>query len=77
MDAVLPQKRHTAISESLTRLTRSPLLTGLEGAGRLLKSATILEIHATRESYRGCARARLSTRKGLASARGDAGPSAE
>ncbi len=50
MDAVRPQKRQTAISESLTRLTRSPLLL-LEGAGRFLKNPAIREIHPTRESY--------------------------
>lgn len=64
LDAVRPQKRHAAISESLTRLTRSPLLAALEGAGRtregrrachaphgLLKNAVIREIQATRRSY--------------------------
>jgi hypothetical protein len=59
IDAVRPQKIHTAISGLLTCLTRSPLLTALEGAGftapraprRLLKNPTMLEIHATSGSY--------------------------
>ena len=54
-DPVRPQKRHTAINESLTRLTRSPLLTAFGGAGRispsLLKNVAIPEVHATRGSY--------------------------
>ena len=54
-DAVRPQKRQTAINESLTRLTRSPLLTAFGGAGRaalsLLKNLAIPEVHATRGSY--------------------------
>ena len=66
-DAVRPQKRHTTISESLTRRTRSPLRTGPERAGRaaaprarrhafhapheLLKNPARPEVHATRGSY--------------------------
>lgn len=56
-DAVRPQKRHTTISASLTRLIRSPLL-ALEGGGCFapaprmpLKNPPMLESHATPESY--------------------------
>ena len=60
LDAVRPQKRHLAISESLTRFTRSPLLTaGVFGGRRhacharsgLLKNPAMPEVHATRGSY--------------------------
>ena len=58
LDAVRPQKRHLAISESLTRFTRSPLLTaGVFGGRRhacharngFLKNLTMPEVPATRE----------------------------
>lgn len=59
-DPVRPQKRHKAITESLTRLIRSPLLTAGPFEGRrhachaplgFLKNPAMPEIHATRGSY--------------------------